>query len=756
MSNAKFTVDTHLFRELGELLVGRNSTAWVELIKNAYDADATHVTIEGRHLDDPKRGWIKISDNGVGMNAENFEKGFLTIASRFKDSSNRKSAKFKRRFTGAKGIGRLAAHKLATFLEVDSFPDPDFVDPSDHALHASIDWLKIEAKQLFDEIEGSGAVVVEKSPRPRRATSGTTITLKRPRKKWTAAELVQLQAEVESFQPPSVLIDIPEGLVPGKRLFDRPTIADIDSDDAGITCELTGDFATGDAFWPQVAESAHWLIEVDATSVRGPVRIRISPTKLGIEEFPDSRVEDFKIKHPGHDLGPHFHARVLIREGAGGNRTFKQWLDKSFGIRVYNESFRVLPYGEPSNDWLSLDADYKTRPKALSWLEDKEVGSSPDDENEGLVFLGNKAYFGAVFLTTSGAPHLRMLVNREGFVSDPSVNHLVEIMRTVIYLSVRVRAAAKLEIREDRRHERQGKATPRVELKRAVETSVAKATKLANEARQLAAQGDMRGANRKIDQAAAQFTEGAETHNRLMTEGSVLRVLASVGTQMTAFVHEINSILGMAKALESAVAEIVEEVPLSSAQRKRLSQLRTAIGDLKRGIERQASYLTDVISPDARRRRSRLKLADRFNASVRLISAAASRKGITIDNEIPDDLKSPPMFPAELTVVFSNLLTNAVKSAGEEGTIRATGRLDREGQVVITVENTGTAIDLSDGERWFRPFESTTVETDPVLGQGMGMGLPITRNLLEDYGAKIQFRSPSRGFATSLEIVFPK
>ena len=37
---ARFTVDTNLFRELGELLVGRSSTALVELIKNAYDADA--------------------------------------------------------------------------------------------------------------------------------------------------------------------------------------------------------------------------------------------------------------------------------------------------------------------------------------------------------------------------------------------------------------------------------------------------------------------------------------------------------------------------------------------------------------------------------------------------------------------------------------------------------------------------------------------------------------------------------------------
>ena len=38
-------------------------------------------------------------------------------------------------------------------------------------------------------------------------------------------------------------------------------------------------------------------------------------------------------------------------------------------------------------------------------------------------------------------------------------------------------------------------------------------------------------------------------------------------------------------------------------------------------------------------------------------------------------------------------------------------------------------------ERWFRPFESSTVEIDSFLGQGMGLGLTITRNMLEPYGA---------------------
>src|SRR5271168_1924243 len=106
----KFTVDTHLFRELGELLVGRDSTALIELVKNSYDADATSVAITGEHLDDPKQGYIKIVDNGVGMPVSAFENGFLRIASRIKETGQRRSLKFRRRFTGAKGVGRLAAH----------------------------------------------------------------------------------------------------------------------------------------------------------------------------------------------------------------------------------------------------------------------------------------------------------------------------------------------------------------------------------------------------------------------------------------------------------------------------------------------------------------------------------------------------------------------------------------------------------------------------------------------------------------------
>jgi signal transduction histidine kinase len=111
------------------------------------------------------------------------------------------------------------------------------------------------------------------------------------------------------------------------------------------------------------------------------------------------------------------------------------------------------------------------------------------------------------------------------------------------------------------------------------------------------------------------------------------------------------------------------------------------------------------------------------------------------------------MFPAEVTLVFSNLLTNAVKAAGKGGTISATAE-KRDDRLIIRVENTGAKVRLRTAEKWFRPFESTTTKPDPYLGQGMGMGLPITRNMLEEYGAEIRFVEPSEGFSTALEVTF--
>lgn len=204
--SARFTVDTHVFRELGELLVGRDSTALVELIKNSYDADATEVTIFAQALDNPEEGYILVTDDGTGMTFSQFEEGFLRIASRVKEEGERRSLKFKRRFTGAKGIGRLAAHKLAKLLSISSVPAKELGERT--GVDATVDWELVEECETLEDLaaQQSNAIIVQPTKPSSAQESGTEIRLERLRKAWTPAEMSRFISEVQSFSPPAFLV----------------------------------------------------------------------------------------------------------------------------------------------------------------------------------------------------------------------------------------------------------------------------------------------------------------------------------------------------------------------------------------------------------------------------------------------------------------------------------------------------------------------------------------------------------------------
>lgn len=760
---SKFTVDTHLFRELGELLVGRDSTALVELIKNAYDADATSVLVYGEALEDPERGFIKISDDGIGMTHDEFEEGFLRIASRSKEQGDRFSKRYHRRFTGSKGIGRLAAHKIARVLEVQSIPWTQGLSEALRAVDARIDWDIVEQHETLDKLPDEVILTHYRSVPP-KAKSGTTITLRRLRRRWSPEERGRFLAEVQTFEPPLVLASrLPKTVVDEPLLFERAKVRDAKGDDPGFHTELEGDFALGESYWQNLAEAAAWIIEIDALSNPNSVRYVIAPTLHTRRNYPSAPRREFPARHPDPKSGPFFQGRILVREGPLGlSKTERVWASRSAGVRVFLEGFRILPYGERGNDWLSLDADYTRRTRSLPFLEEVEIDDETRDADVGLVFLPNQSYFGAIFLTRTNASSLRMLVNREGFVPESGFKVLEQLVRTGIDLATRVRASARLEYRAQRKQKRAAGASQKEPTGATItstthdfKAAIDRAASLASKAEVLASEGNLNRATKTISEAASGFKEAGSLSEKIFSEGAMIRVLASVGTQMAAFVHEITGLLGMAQAVDTALDKVRQEPSLPRSLRADLGAVYSAIGDLKRRLELQASYLIDVVTPDARRRRSRQSLADRFDAGRRLIEHLAEQRSIRILNEISPEIKSPPMFPAELTTVFSNLLTNAVKAAGRNGRIRAVARRLKDGRTSLIIENTGVAVHPEKGERWFKPFESTTVHVDPVLGQGMGLGLPITRSMLEEYGAEIRFANPTKGYATAIEILFP-
>jgi signal transduction histidine kinase len=754
VAEARFSVDTHLFRELGELLVGRDSTALLELLKNSYDADATEVTVFGENLANIRGGRIVITDNGTGMDPQQFQDGFLRIASRLKDVSDRRSRLYHRRFTGAKGVGRLAAHKLARQIEVSSIPYSEKSTTRLPGVEAVIDWDLVEKAESLDDISDRALIVNEVRP-ARTAAHGTEIRLTRLRNPWSGTQRGQFLREIGGFRPPELLYQ-------GNNSIEFPLfgnglkVRDVRSS-RGMQFDLLleGDFAGGEEYFVPSPSSASWIIEVDATNTPGDVRVVIAPTRAEVAVTPTAEPRRFSFPHPGGRKGPQFEARILVHEGSrpGRYEVGKPWPKHLSGVRVYMEGFRVLPYGEASDDWLGIDAAYRSRTDRLPMLRIPSVDFGLAIEREGLITLGSRNYLGGVFLTERLAPNLKMLVNREGFVPNSDFEQIFTIVRTSIDLSIRVRASFSIEPRTARKVERRARASTRERVVAPEEFTerLLEVARVASTARANAGRGDIPAAVAQIEAAAELVTQISAAAVDLASEQAMLRVLASLGTQMSAFVHEVNALLGLAQQLEDAITEI--------ADASRIRGLRTLVRDtaeLRRGLERQASYLLDVVTPDARRRRASQPLRRQFEAATALVALAAARRGIVIENRIPEGIKSPPMFRAELTAVFSNLLTNAVKNAGDDGKVRASAKLGDDDELEVRLENTGVSVDPHDGERWFTPFESTTVDVDLALGQGMGLGLPITRSILEDYGGTVRFASPGAGFGTAVEIRLPK
>jgi signal transduction histidine kinase len=111
-------------------------------------------------------------------------------------------------------------------------------------------------------------------------------------------------------------------------------------------------------------------------------------------------------------------------------------------------------------------------------------------------------------------------------------------------------------------------------------------------------------------------------------------------------------------------------------------------------------------------------------------------------------------FPGELRQVFSNLLVNAIDAIGENGTIKIHVHRCRQGEhpgARVTVSDTGLGIAPQDRARIFDPFYTTKGE------RGTGLGLWVTKGIVEQHGGTIRFRSSAARdqHGTCFSVFFP-
>jgi hypothetical protein len=115
-ASVSFSSSAALVSRLGDELIKDPQTAFFELIKNSYDADATEVQVVFRKTSS-QEDTIVIRDNGTGMSLEDLRTKWARAASENKVRQPY-TQRFNRRMLGAKGIGRFSVAKLGAKVKV--------------------------------------------------------------------------------------------------------------------------------------------------------------------------------------------------------------------------------------------------------------------------------------------------------------------------------------------------------------------------------------------------------------------------------------------------------------------------------------------------------------------------------------------------------------------------------------------------------------------------------------------------------------
>ncbi len=409
---------------LGDQLIRDSGLAVFELVKNAYDADATFCDVTLHDISDPTTASVTIKDDGLGMDLETITGVWLEPGTdyRAKQRANKeRTPKFKRLPLGEKGVGRFAVHKLGQQIELVTR------QLNNKEVVVIINWA---------EFAGSGKYLSEvpvsvKTRLPEVFTgkqSGTQITVTNLRdKSWTRGKVRDLQRAITSICSPfgepedfraSLILepksDWLDGLLEMKTVL-KESLFRASGYIRGS--ELTYDYE----FRPLKAMRQQLQGRKEP---RGPFVVKWTQGK---DKGKELDLSSWQIGEVRFDLRIFDRDPAVLALSTTDRAGLKKFLDQNGGIRVYRDGVRVFDFGEPGNDWLDLGGRRVNIPT---------------------VRVSNNQVIGAVTLHADQSQDLIEKTNREGFIENDAYEALRDAILSAIVQVEAERAKDKKRLRE--------------------------------------------------------------------------------------------------------------------------------------------------------------------------------------------------------------------------------------------------------------------------------------------------------------------
>lgn len=236
----------------------------------------------------------------------------------------------------------------------------------------------------------------------------------------------------------------------------------------------------------------------------------------------------------------------------------------------------------------------------------------------------------------------------------------------------------------------------------------------------------------------------------------------------------VNYSLSRIKELQDARTRLLDTIshdlanPLTPV-RLQLSILKEALVDkpgttarsmeiLERNVEQLARLIEDL-KDVARLEGGTLKIraapadvAELARSAVDSFQGNAKERGVTLEGKVAPSL--PVTADAQrITQVLFNFLTNALKFTPKDGLIRVeAGKSGKD--AVVRVTDSGRGLTKEEMDKLFRPFSQVHKATE-IKERGTGLGLYISKGLIESHGGKIFVESKGHGKGSTFGFSLP-
>lgn len=326
-----FRANTRLKDLIGRGLILNDNVAIIELVKNSSDANSPIVEIVfSRANKTSEVSELIIQDFGEGMSLSDFETQWLNIAfSGKRDKTNQGRA-----FAGEKGVGRFSCDRLGRKLRLISKSD------GEEAFEAIIHWKDFEVDDIDREISDIPIKVrTISTPEYQEVTghdkAGTFLEIQDLRTEWDETKLDLLKKELERF-----IID------PDKKFKVFLKSLDILNKNGDLKFDGNIENRLFEKLDEKTTSVHSWIIP-GGKKVRTEIR-HDGNVLLGFEKTnPYPELADLDVKVQIHYLNTG--AKISFKHITG-------YSSAEYGsIMMFLNGFRVLPYGDPDNDWLALN-----------------------------------------------------------------------------------------------------------------------------------------------------------------------------------------------------------------------------------------------------------------------------------------------------------------------------------------------------------------------------------------------------------------